>query len=382
MERFALHNAARACACPGSLQLNARVTLEPDPDREKKKHEGKLADWCIAQLFDGVEPTGVPDDMIDHVTGYYNHIIETLTADGIPRDAITSASVEQSVNLAWLTAGDKSIPVIDGRPDFKFYWPGTHTLYVWDFKYGHRPVEAIGNAQLAGAVLADEPYRQSIEHARCFIYQPRDFISGKVVKEWRLTRDGILMQNQRFRMARLDSMRPDAPLCTGSHCRDCNAPGICPALWEDIEMAKSVLDAPSSATPQHVGERLAIALQLYEQSGYLKDNLTAQGLHMVKNQQHVPGFKAVRGVTQRRVKDAETLIAMAPLYGLTVDDVTERKPIALGKLQKAFDEATLNEFTVKPEGRLEFVPENDKRQAVIQTNAAEVFAEQPKMPGA
>lgn len=374
MERFALHNADRACACPGSLQLTPRVKLEPDPARLEKQREGREADRCIAALFNGLSVAEFPEDMQEHCRGYYEHIVATLTAAGVPRSKITALHAEAPVTLKWLTEDRKDIPVIEGRPDYQFYACDTDTLYVWDFKYGHRPVEAVGSGQLAGAAISDAVYRRQIKRVEAFIYQPRDYTGAGPVKHWSFDRDEILRQNQRFRTARLESVMPDAPLRTGKHCRDCDASGICPALWEDISMAKTVLDAPASATPVEVGERLALALQLNEQSGYLKDNLTAQGIHMVKAGSTVPGFKVVRGITQRRIKDAEQLIAIAPLYGLTDDDVTERKPKALGKLEKAFGSELIDEFTVKPEGRLELVPEADKRPTAIHTSVETAFS--------
>lgn len=382
MESFTLSNAARVIQCPGSTQLTPRVDLVRE-DNETRL-EGKTADDIILKLLDGVRVApcddgghGVPitEDMIEHCQGYIDHIRETLLSYGVSESKICSTFAEWEVRLDWLTKDRKDVPAPTGRSDFRFPVDNDRVLLVWDFKYGHRPVEAVGNYQLSGAALSDDAWRHKIEEVRGFIYQPRDFTSDGPVKEWRFDRDEIKMQTQKFRTAACKRIEPDAPLNTGPECRNCAAQGICPALWEDIMSGKTVLDAPVSATPEEIGERLTLVRQLHEQSGNLKENLASQGLHFAtKSGKHVPGFKVVRGITQRRVKDKDTIIAVAPLYGVDVDTVTKRTTRSLKELEKALGPELLGEFTEKPPGRLELAPEDDKRPVAVQTNAAEVFS--------
>lgn len=388
MERFRLHNAERAVNCPGSLQLTPRVTLEVNPDRLAKQREGKAADWVIMRLLAnqsvtaGTEtPWGVADDdMLEHCAGYVQHIRDTLAADGIDPANGSNICAEYDVDLSWLTDDRKDIDPVKGRADFRLH--DGRTLYLWDFKYGRTPVEAVGNAQLAGAAL-DGSSRRCTDTVKAFIYQPRDYRGGGPVKSWEFDADEIKRQAQRFRIAVVNSVKPDAPLNVGPWCSTCDAAGLCPAMQEYIDMAKTVLDAPSSMTPEEVGARLATATELQNRSKDLVSVLTSQGMHYVLNQnKHVPGFKVVRGVTKRKIKDPEQLIAIAPLYGLSDDDVTDRKPKSLKALEKAFGVESINEFTEKPPGKLELAPETDKREAAVNNNAAAVFAAPPKMPGA
>lgn len=401
MEYFRLHNAERAIGCPGSLTLTPRVTLEPDPKREQKKLEGRTADWVIGKLLRGdpifigeTGPHGITVDAemmdgcnlyIDTVRQYIgcepNYLdaerdayLNWLTDPYARHDPKPAEYVRDRHGRLWLTDTGCQIHKrwgIMGRSDYRHLRGVSRHLTVLDFKYGHRAVDAVNNPQLIGACL-DELTLRYVDTATLIIVQPRD-LTGETVKVWHVDAATIAHWRQVFIYAAWEANQPNAPLRTGKWCSTCNAAGICPALEDLLMQQRTILDAPQTTTPEEVGERLARVLGLAETSETMKTVLKQQALSMIKNGKQVPGFKVVRGTTQRRLKDAEQLEQIAMLYGVDRGALFHEKPRGLGELEKLLPSETLDLVTEKPPGQLEVAPVGDKRVAVIENNPAAVF---------
>lgn len=403
MEYFRLHNAERAIGCPGSLTLTPRVTLEPDPERERKKLEGRTADWCIEKLmradpvFAGeTGPHGLPvtDEMIDGVKLYFD-VIRQYT--GEEPNYISCAEVEADLN--WLTDEYRRVDPnpddcvkdkfgrlwrgaasgwtmhkhwgIMGRSDYRHLRGTARHLTVIDFKYGHRAVEAVDNPQLIGACLDYDTLRH-IDTATLIIVQPRD-LRGETVRVWNVDAATINHWRQVFVYAVWQANQPNAPLNTGPWCRTCNAPGLCPALEDLLMQQRTVLDAPQTLTAEEVGERLTRVIGLAETSDTMKTVLKQQALAMIKAGIHVPGVKAVRGASRRSLKRVDELEMIATLYGVDRSALFVEKPRGLGEIEKLLPTETLDLVTDKPQGQLEVVLEGDKRPAAIENNPAAAF---------
>jgi hypothetical protein len=401
MELFRLHNAERAIGCPGSLSLTPRVKLEPDADRERKKREGRTADWLIGKLlrqdpvFVGESgPYGVivDDEMMSAATLY----IDTIrTVTGMEPDYLQA---EREAHLSWIlddyrltdanpedwvtdAAGriwrcDRGLPVhkrwgLTGRSDYRVIRGTARHAYVFEFKYGHRRVEAENNPQLIGALLDHETLRY-IDSATLVVVQPRD-LYGETVRVWNVDTAMINYWRSVFIYAVWQSNQPDAPLNVGPWCKTCDAAGLCPAKLEELMRQMTVLDAPQTLTPAEVGERLSLVLGLNETSDTMKTVLKMQALSMIKDGQIVPGFKVVRGVSRRSLKRFEELESIAMMFGVERGSLFVEKPRPLGELEKLLPSEIIDMVTEKPIGALEVAPEGDKRTAAIENNPAAVF---------
>lgn len=374
-----LSSAAKVIGCPGSMTLERRVTLEPDADRERKKLEGRTADWVIAKMlrsdpvFAGeVGPHGLPvtDEMIDGCRLYIDTIREVTSTEP------TADCAEVTANLSWLVDDHRRAQPdknwqITGRSDYRYlYGVGRH-LFVFEFKYGHREVEAADNAQLIGAAL-DEYTLRYVDKATFVVVQPRD-LRGETVRRWDVDKATIAVWREKFITAKVDSNRPDAPLCTGKWCKDCNAAGLCPAMEDLLMQQRTVLDAQQTLTPEQVGERLTLVVGLSETATTMKTVLQQQALAMIKGGSIVPGVKVVRGTSRRSLKRVDELEMIATLYGVERSALFVEKPRGLGEIEKILPPSTLDLVTEKPLGALEVVLDGDKRPAAIENNPAAVF---------
>lgn len=376
-----LHSAAKVIGCAGSLTLERRVTLEPDPARERKKLEGRTADWVIAKLLRGDPvfvdeggPHGLPvtDEMMDGCRLYIDTIRDITRTEPSPDCA------EYTANLSWLVDDHRRAQPdkhweITGRSDYRYHYGVGRHLFVFEFKYGHREVEAVDNAQLIGAAL-DEYTLRYVDKATLVVVQPRD-LRGETVRRWDVDAPTISVWREKFITAKVDSNRPDAPLRTGPWCKDCNAAGLCPAMEDLLMQQRTVLDAQQTLTPEQVGERLTLVTGLTETATTMKTVLQQQAMAMIKAGTPVQGVKVVRGSSRRTLKRVGDLEAITTLYGLERSAIFAEKPRGLGELEKVLPASTLDLVTEKPPGALEVVLNGDKRPAAIDNDLTAVFAD-------
>jgi hypothetical protein len=97
----------------------------------------------------------------------------------------------------------------------------------------------------------------------------------------------------------------------------------------------------------------------------------------VENRKEWPGFKVVRGKSNRKYADEDKVIEAANEAGFT--DIFKTSLIGITEMQrlmgkKKFDEI-LGGLIYKPEGKLVLVPLSDKREAVNYDTASDDFAE-------
>lgn len=401
MELFRLHNAERAIGCPGSLTLTPRVKLEPDPERERKKLEGRTADWVIGKLLRH-------DPIFVGETGPYGIVIDNEMMDGCQMYIDTIRDItgmepdylnaEREAHLSWILDDyrlrdpnpeewvtdphgrvwrcERGLPVhkrwgLMGRSDYRVIRGTARHAYVFDFKYGHRRVEAENNAQLIGALLDHETLRY-VDTATLVVVQPRD-LHGEKRRVWHVDMAMINYWRSVFIYAVWQSNQPDAPLNVGKWCKTCNYAGNCPALMEELMRQMTVLDAPQSLTAAEVGERLSLVLGLNDTSDTMKTVLKQQTLAMIKSGEQVPGFKVVRGVSRRQLKRLDELQEIATMFGVDRAALFVEKPRPLGEIEKLLPSEVVDLVTDKPQGALEVAPEGDKRTAVIENNPAAVF---------
>lgn len=369
---FSASGSKRWLSCPGSVQLIQRIDFE-EPLSDSRK-EGKAAHWVLEQKIKGkpplmpcVAPNGVQvtDDMHQHA----NEFIADVTSVGAKLDPLFS---EVRIYIDWLLPGQYGIC------DYQWYDTINDVLYIWDYKYGHTPVDAKENSQGVYYAL-DQRWVSSVKKIVFTIFQPRSYHQDGVIRRWEFNRTTLMTWADRFKQGYEDAHKIDAPLVVGSHCKGCSARGMCPALFERINELKTVLDAPPSLTPEEVGQRLSMLEELYTLSGDAKTALHTQGLHFVRKGLALPGYKLTTRQTKRQLTDEAKLLGIAPMFGVQPDSLYERKLKSLSVLEKTLPPALVDMCTTKAEGKPILVPDSDLRDGVS-TMAEAVFNSPVTMP--
>lgn len=136
-------------------------------------------------------------------------------------------------------------------------------IYVKDYKYGHRYVDAFENWQLlayaVGVVERLNLWSQHDIEIVLVIVQPRAYHQDGPVKEWRITLDQLTevwLPRMHHRVAQaLGTGAPatGAPATVGTHCLDCKARHLCRTLQHsamhivDFAGVAEAIDMPTEA---------------------------------------------------------------------------------------------------------------------------------------
>ena len=223
--------------CSGSVTAQMSAG---NPDSQESRN-GTAAHWvgseCLkawqAEALDGptcdewlgrVDPDGtvIDDKMVEGAQIYVNEVLRTAQGHAM----IGDLWIEQRVGMStihpenWGTL-DACLPVLN-----------ENVIYLWDYKHGHREVDALGNLQMIDYLVGvmeklgiDGHQEQRVDFV-IRIVQPFAYSAKGAVTEWR----GKLSELRAY-VNQLISKAQEAfenPLFTGgAHCRDCTALGKC-----------------------------------------------------------------------------------------------------------------------------------------------------------
>lgn len=226
--------------CPASVRLQA---LYPETDSQAR-NEGIAADFYVSEFLQGrtvtvgaVAPNGftVDAEMIE--------CAGDLLADVMMTQA--SCSPEARLYVQHDITGHGMIhPQNEGRPDIVLIDYPKHSVFIWDYKYGHRFVDEYENWELLnylamvveGLELTESEFKGW--RVRLTIAQPRHYRSAGL-RHWDTIGHKVWPYFARLARAAEEAADPDSPTRTGSHCRDCRALG-CEARLEAAEQAVEV----------------------------------------------------------------------------------------------------------------------------------------------
>ena len=254
--------------CRGSVALQAAYSTPSDAPEAR---EGQAAHWFLAETLRGhtiavgaVAPNGYPvtQEMVDCARDMLIDVRDTLKAATpgiVPR-------IEEKVFAP--TVHNANYGVVD----VYLMDRAKRHLHLWDYKFGHRFVDAVRNWQMldyAIAVLDSEGFSPDVPHDHpeswfhwritFTIGQPRNYHPLGPIREWRLSGASLAQDYlPRFRQSAYEAMQPGAPYTTGEHCRDCSGRHVCPALQRAGAIAMDVsLQAQPVVLPPH-----AVGLEL------------------------------------------------------------------------------------------------------------------------
>lgn len=308
--------------CPGSVAMEAR---QPEEEPTEESREGDAAHWLLAQTLlkltvpaDAVAPNGVPinQEMRDAIQELVEDVTDTLKTAVGGQDYYR---IEERIAAPTLVHPDNW-----GTPDVLFVQWSRKTVHIWDFKYGHRFVDAYRCWQLidyaACAVeterlgdISEWMFTLTIAQPRCF---ERDELGG-TLREWFVSGREMAGYLEQLNEAAHAARQPDAPLHTGPHCRDCRAQWDCPANQRAGGIALDVIRSQGSAgmDAAAIGTEAKV---LAEAMDFVKARLSAldaQALSLLGRNIAVPfhslGWTKPRTTWEKdKIPEAASLVAM------------------------------------------------------------------------
>jgi hypothetical protein len=356
--------------CRASVALQAAY---PSPEDSPEAREGTAAHFYVTELLSGrdvplgaVAPNGHPIDaeMVDCAQGILIDVRDTMKAAGE-----IDLRVERRVTMA-----QHVHPSCFGTPDVVLVDRTNKALHVWDYKYGHRFVDATRNWQLmlyAIGVLEGMGYDASAAYddPRAFrnwrisvtIAQPRNYDSVGPMREWYLSGEALADYLPGLRLAAGEAMAPGAPYQTGEHCRDCSGRHACPALQKAgaIAMDVSLQAQPVDLPPHAVGLELRQIMDAEARLKARRTGLEEQALGLIRGGTLVPFFTTEHTSGRENwTVPASQVFALGDLYGVNLRKPPE--PITPAQARKAgIDSDAMTEMARKPMGALRLARVND-----------------------
>lgn len=403
----------RIMACPGSVNEQAKYPPEPSgPAAIDGTHTHTLVEYCLrnnywdASLLVGMQ-------LEDHEGSF------VVAADRAARANVALRYVNDRMRAAQ-QAGARVELVVEGffdcgtpygvdgcggSADIVLLFPDGAEIV--DYKDGGKdvPIETDQLVNYAGGVINAYPGRR-IDWLRLTVIQPKRYSEPRWLQHTRAEFDarlGKVINTMRV------SMRPDAPRTPGDHCTWCRGakPGRCPefntAVSDAIDIQAAfggivtqpmtvavTRDLPFFTLPDNTKEmsdeqitKVLDAESLINE--WLKD-VRKTALERAMNGAQIPGYKVVRGTTQRKYDSEAELIEelegmrirkeiylesklKSPAKLLATKEIKEMGPRRLKKIES---------HIIKPEGALTLVPDSDPRQSAL-VDVAKAFANVPKV---
>lgn len=368
--------------CTGSVNAQRG---RPNPETPQSR-EGTAAHWVMSEVLLNFKHTGrgplLASDYIGK-TAPNGVVIDEKMAEGAQvivddvlkicqsTGSLQSLLVEQRVAMPrihpenWGTL-DVSIPLLE-----RGY------LYIWDYKHGHRPVDAAGNEQLidyvAGLVEMFAIDGAMDQHVTvCIrIVQPFAYKASGPVSEWVLRLADLRGAFNLLHAKAHEAMGPNPTLTTGLHCRDCLALADCSAARGMAYNLIDLVNAPFSMDAMTTADKAAERMILREGKAVLDARLEAieEDLrHRIANGDTTAGLtlESKPGKLEFTVED-NVAAAFALQFGVDISKpgvVTPTQAVtkAPAAIRPAFEQA-LKAITRRPSGALNLIAATESRTA-------------------
>lgn len=354
-------DAARRIQCPASTTLQA---LYPEAGDDPAAVEGTAAHWAVAEQLSGrlvdvgqIAPNGVvlTVEMAEAADQVSDYVTALLAPHGLkPSDG----HVEQRVAIP------RVHPQSWGTPDYWIRTPGPHGLVVLDFKFGHRYVPAVENAQMVEylAGITDDGTNDLMNDypITAVIAQPRCYSGGGSIREWRTTRTGLRALINVSSTAAHEALGANPRARVGDECRDCRARHACPALQR---AALSAMDEARHVVPLELPPAaLSLELRMARRAQTLLEarvtGLEQQATVALKRGVAVPGWRVEHSAGREAwTVPADQVIAMGAMMG--VDVAKPAAPITPEQARKAgLDPDVVAAVSKRPPGGAKLVEDD------------------------
>lgn len=323
--RFAPSKMARLIACPGSYDLCAN--LPPEPETEAAR-EGTLA-HLVAEAVYNCNP--IPDGATDEMTEGAELYVRTIR-QFCPHGAYLESRADCSTLHpdCWGTV-DAWAHAVSG-------------VHVFDYKFGHRAVEAVENWQLLTYAIGLTSRLQLPDAfpVSLHIIQPRAYVPGGPVRTWTTRAADLAPYAERIRRTLADIDTGAARCTPGEQCAYCPGRAVCPALqsagWQAMELAAEPV--PMELPPAALGLELEWAERSAALLSHRLDALRAMAEHALREGQSVPGWSMAPSSGREKWDAAPAdVFALGDLLGVELRKAAE--PITPAQARKVLPDASL-----------------------------------------
>lgn len=311
---FAPSDLARVVACPGSYNLirNARgAGLTLDEDDTDASREGTAAHEVVGRLVQDGELMQV-GQLTSNGVAVTEEMVEgaQLYAEAVAR--YPGGDVERSIECLYVHRD------CWGTPDYA-YGPLDGTLYVADYKFGHRYVDAFENWQLIAYAIGRMPKYLPSVRVVLQIIQPRSYHRDGPVREWIINGHELRDYAQVLHAACTKAEQPDAQCNAGPQCYECPARHVCEAAlhMEQSALYLSGSTIPLDASVEAKAVRLHQIRRALDHLAQMESGITEDLVAAVQRGINVPGFTLKAGLGREKwTRDVWEVVALGAAMGV------------------------------------------------------------------
>lgn len=378
-------SAARWIACPGSIRLSKGIPRVSSVYADEGTAAHHVAEMCLIKKINAAEfpeksvrvngkDYPVTEEMIDAVQLYLDTLRADLYALSLTEDV--GLEIEKKFNLDHFYDG------LWGTCDAVIRQP-FGCVRVYDLKYGAGvAVDAEDNAQAMyyalGAIGIDSELYDDIE---LVIVQPRAHHGDGPVRRCKMTVGELLKWAIEVLLPAAKATEdPEAPLCTGEHCRFCPALAVCPAQQaQALTVAKEVFAAVPKAPPAPETLTIKDLKKILDVAPMVEAWIDAcrSYVHTLletgATTSDEVGYKLVNGKSSRSWKDekeAEEFLSVVMGEAAYIPKKLVSPAQAEKVLKGAENKRALEGLIEKTPGKPQLAPLSDKREAIVPAIAA------------
>ena len=257
-----------------------------------------------------------------------------------------------------------------GTPDCSLFYLSGRTLYLWDFKFGYRIVEAFENWQLMNYVaglldvysdgrhgLIDDSIRVVMR-----VVQPRAYHRDGPVREWSCKASELRGYINDLSTAADRALGPNPQAKAGTHCQHCPGRHACDTLKRS---AYAAMDYVGASTPELMtAEACGVELRTLQRMKKIIESRTkgveAHVEALLKRGDNVPFYALEMGKGRETwAKPLTEVFMLGDLLGKEL-----RKPVAITPKQArdlGIDDAVIKAYSQIPETGIKLVPYNGNK---------------------
>jgi len=335
--------------CPGSVQMEFAFD---DGESTVESEEGDAAHWVASEILQSfslnsggiktsvdflnkMAPNGVivTSEMIENVEIYTDSILKTCSDKnmGITRQVETKVyptAIHET--QCW------------GTVDCRAYDDKEKTLYIWDFKYGHKYVDEYENNQLIGYAqgyleeLGVNGLADQFTYIVMTIVQPR-YYHGDKVRSWKIKASDLRGYVNKLHHSGHEALGANATCRSGTHCTNCKAMFHCEAnrraVMSGIDYVLNV--GGSKVDGNDSGQELLLLERISSMIDDRKDAVEQQVYYTLKSGKPVKNY-ALKPKSSRLKWNSElseeSIINIGLLFGLDISKKTVITPTQAIKL--------------------------------------------------
>lgn len=331
--------AATWMTCPGHPRMVDNYPYADDSENNDVRDDGIAAHWAAQQPtvppVGTVAPNGrtVTQEMVDAVELY--------------RGVVAGCTLEQTITC------DTIAPGMVGTPDaFRVSFADRH-VFVADFKYGFRYVDAYENWQMLCylAALTDKLPRDDAWTFELAVVQPRGYHRDGPVRRWRGKLSDVRAHFNLLRAAAAECMKSAAECRPSHHCRDCSARHACEAFQQTamdaVHLAYGAV--PMELPPAALGAELALLREAQAAIEARLSGLEAIAEATLRDGKVIPGWSLERSYGRTRWRDGadKLVLALGPFYG--VDLRAPAVPVSPSQAKRLLPATLVDSYTTKSE---------------------------------